>query len=315
MQAKPNVLVVVKPPDNVVARLERDFTLLKLWELGSDETAALRRVADRVQVLFTFNRYLTPDFLDPLPNLKLICCFGAGFDRVPMDYCRQRGIRATNGPDTNAGCVADAAMGLLLATQRRIAAGDRFLRRGGWLKQRLYDTTSRFYGRRLGLLGFGYINAAVAKRARGFDLEIAYCTRNRRPDVAYRWEPDLIALARWADYLVAAIPLDATTRHIINRPVIEALGPKGMFVNVSRGPIVDQPESSAALQDGRRAARGSTCSTANSHVPAELMALDNVVLTPHVGGMTHESFADGAELLARNITAFYAGRPLITPLL
>jgi len=314
MQTKPDVLVVVNPTDSIVARLERDFTLIKLWELGSDEAAALRQVADRVQVLFTFNRYLTPELLDQLPNLKLICCFGAGFDRVPKDYCRQRGIQATNGPGTNAGCVADAVMGIMIATQRRIVAGDRFLRRGGWLKQRLYDTTSRFYGRRLGLLGFGYINAAVAKRAKGFDLEIAYCTRNRRADVPYRWEPDLVALATWADYLVAAIPLDAATRHIINRPVIEALGPKGMFVNVSRGPIVDQPELVSALQDGRLGSAGLDVFDGEPNVPAELMALDNVVLTPHVGGMTHESFIDGADLLARNIKAFYAGQPLLTPL-
>lgn len=315
MQTKPDVLVVVKPPDKLVERLERDFTLIKLWEQGGDEFANLRAMGDRVRVLFTFNRSLSTEFLDCLPKLALICCLGAGFDRVPMDYCRQRGLRVTNGPGINAGCVADAVMGIMIATRRRIAAGDRFVRAGGWLKQRLYDTTSRFYGGRLGLLGFGYINAAVAKRAEGFDLEIAYCTRNRRPDVPHRFEPDLVALARWADYLVAAIPLDASTRHIINRPVIEALGPQGMFVNVSRGPIADQPELIAALQDGRLGSAGLDVFDGEPVVPAALMALDNVVLTPHLGGMTHESFADGTELLCRNLTAFYAGKPLVSPLL
>lgn len=315
MQTKPDVLIVVKPPENVLARLARDFTLINLWEMGTDEAAALRSVADRVQVLFTLNRYLTAEFLDQLPNLKLICCFGAGFDRVPVDYCKRRGLRATNGPGINAGCVADAAMGLMISTQRRIAAGDRFIREGGWLRQRLVDLTPRFYGRRLGLLGYGTINAAVAKRAQGFDLEIAYCTRNRRADVPYRWEPDLLALARWCDYLVAAIPLDDSTRHIINRPVIEALGPKGMFVNVSRGAIVDQPELVKALQDGRLGSAGLDVYDGEPVVPPELMKLGNVVLTPHLGGMTHDSFADGAEMLARNISAFYAGQPLITPLL
>ncbi len=315
MQTKPELLVVVKPPPVVIERLERDFALIELWELEGDEFAALRANADRVRVLFTFNRTLSVELLDCLPKLALICCFGAGVDRVPFDYCRQRGIRVTNGPGTNTGCVADAVMGIMIATQRRIVAADRFVRDGGWLKQRLYPATARFYGRRLGLLGLGHINTAVVKRAQGFDLEIAYCTRNRRAEAPYRWEPDLIALARWADYLVAAIPLDASTRHIINHPVIEALGPKGMFVNVSRGAIVDQPELIKALADGRLGSAALDVFDGEPDVPAALMALDNVVLTPHMGGMTHESFADGAELLARNLSAYFSGQKLATPIL
>jgi len=314
MQTKPEVLVVVKPPPVVWERIEPQISPIRLWELGEDETAALREHGREVQVLFTFNRYLTPEMLDLLPNLKLVCCFGAGFDRVPRDYCQGRGIRATNGPGTNTACVADAVMGILIATQRRLVAGDRFVRSGGWLKQRLYDTTPRFHGRKLGLLGYGYINAAVAKRARGFDLDIAYCTRTPRPDVPHRHEPDLVALAQWADYLVAAIPLDDSTRRIVDRPVIEALGPTGIFVNVSRGPIVDQPALVAALQDGRLGGAGLDVYDGEPDVPAALIALENVVLTPHLGGMTNESFRDGADLLVRNIKAFYAGEPLLTPL-
>jgi lactate dehydrogenase-like 2-hydroxyacid dehydrogenase len=250
--------------------------------------------------------------LDRLPGLRLVAVFGAGFDYIDTDALRRRGILLANTPGLTDACVADLAFGLLIATQRRILAADRYLRDGKW-KQARFPLAPRFSGRRLGILGLGRIGAAIARRALGFDLEIAYHNRNARPDLPYRYFEDLAALAEWSDYLVVACPATPATRHRVDAKVLAALGPQGILVNIARGAVVDEAALVAALERRGIAGAGLDVFEHEPQVPERLVALDNVVLTPHLAGGTRETWDDCYAGVAANIDSFLrTGRP-VTP--
>ena len=310
---KEDVLACVKLEDRIIDRMAAEFTLHKLWE-AEDEDAMIDGLADRLRAVFLLNmRGADAAFMDRLPKLEIIATFGAGYERIDLEAARARNIRVTNVPATNFGCVADLAFGLMLDAVREITKADRFVRDGAWLRQRLYNWTPRFHGRKLGILGLGAIGHAVAKRAQGFDIEVAYHNRNRRDDVPYAYMDSPLALAEWADYLLASCPGGAATHHIVDAKVLTALGPAGVFVNIARGQVVDQAALVAALRDGTIAAAGLDVFDGEPQVPQALIEMDNVVLTPHCGGLSYESGEDSVDLAVRNLKAHFAGEPLLTP--
>lgn len=309
---KPEVLAVFNLGDHVMERVGQHFTLHKLWT-AADPEAMLREIAPRIQAVFMSNMYgATAAFMDKLPNLRIISAFGAGYERIDVEAAKARGIIVTNVQATNSGCVADAAVGLLIAAQRQIAASDRFVRSGGWLKQRLYDTTPRFHGRRLGIIGLGNIGREIARRGEAFSLEIAYHNRRRRDDVPYRFESSLLKLAEWADYLVAACPLTAETRGIVNRAVLAALGREGVFVNIARGGVADEKALIEALRNRTIHAAGLDVFENEPDIDPAFFALENAVLMPHCAGITIDSGLDSADVVIANLQAFFDGRPPIT---
>ncbi len=248
------------------------------------------------------------------PGLKLIAVFGAGYERVDLDAAAARGIAVVNTPGVTDGCVADVAMALLLAAARRICLGDRHVRGGKWPAGRL-PLAPRFGGRRLGIFGLGNIGRAIARRAGGFDLEILYHNRRSNPDVPYRYFDDLTELATASDYLVVACPATPETVGRVDRKVLAALGPDGILVNIARGAIIDEPALLEALETGTIAGAGLDVFAAEPQVPERFFALDNVVMTPHLGGATHETWAAVAALIERNIDHFFeTGQPL-TPVI
>lgn len=309
---KNEIIACVRLEPPFIARLEEEFTVHKLWE-SDDEAKMLAALADRVRAVFLLNsRGADANFMDRLPHLGLIASFGAGCERIDLDAARQRNIRVTNVPGTNYACVADHAFGLLLDAVREISRADRFVRRGDWLKQRLYTPTPRFSGKKLGILGLGAIGAAVARRAAGFDLEVAYYNRTRRDNVSYPYMDNALALAEWADYLLLSCPGGAQTHHLVDAGVLKALGPKGVLVNIARGQVVDQDALIASLADGTIAAAGLDVFDGEPQVPARLIAMENVVLTPHCAGLTNESGMESIEMVIANLTAFFGGKPLLT---
>ncbi len=252
-----------------------------------------------------------PALIEALPQLEIITINGVGTDAVDLELCRSRGVRVTNTPDVLTDDVADLAVGLMLAVLRKLCLGDRFVRAGAWGKGK-FALGSKMTGKRLGIVGLGRIGRAIAKRAGGFDMAISYHDQRAFEDVPYRFEPSLRSLARDSDILVVAASGGAGSRHLVDRAVMDALGAKGILVNVARGSIVDEQALVEALLDGRLGGAGLDAFQNEPHVPEALFALDQVVLEPHQASATHETREAMGRLVTDNLAAHFAGRPLLT---
>ena len=242
--------------------------------------------------------------LAQLPALRVVSSLGVGYDGFDLADARARGLQIGYTPEVLNNCVADTAFGLLIDVARRFSAADRFVRAGHWLNQ-TFPLTTQVSGKRLGIVGLGRIGRVVAHRASGFDMDIRY--HNRRPvaDVPYGYEAQLTDLAKWADFLVVISAGGPETRHLISADVLQALGPKGHLINVSRGSVVDEAALVAALQNGSIAGAGLDVYTDEPNVPPALMALDNVVLLPHVASATAETREAMARCVLSNLDSFF----------
>ncbi len=246
--------------------------------------------------------------LAALPNLKVISSFGVGLDQIDLEATRARGIPVGYTPDVLNDCVADAAFALMLAAARGVAAADRYVRRGDWSgppSAARFPLGRKVSGARLGILGLGRIGRTVARRAAGFDMEVRYHNRRSVPDVPSAHEPSLVELARWCDFLVVIAAGGAETRHLVDAQVLDALGPQGFIVNVARGSVIDEAALVRALVDKRIAGAGLDVFEHEPQVPAELMALDNVVMLPHVASGTVETRQAMGDRVADNLDAFF----------
>lgn len=293
------------------AALEQRYDLVPLWQ-QADPKAFLKEHGGGITALVTSAALGADDaLLASLPDLQMIASFGVGYDQLPTDTIRQRGLKASYTPDVLNDCVADIAMGLLIDVSRGIAAADRFVRRGDWLKGS-FPLATQVSGKRLGILGMGRIGRVIARRASGFDMEVRYHNRNPLGDVDYGYAATLKELAEWADFLVIASAGGAETRGLVSREILEALGPKGYLVNISRGTVVDEAALVDALVNQRIAGAGLDVFENEPHVPEALLTLDNVVLLPHLASNTHETRAAMAQRVEDNLAAFFAGKPLVS---
>jgi len=237
---------------------------------------------------------------------------GIGVDKVDLACARARDIPVTNTPDVVTEDTADVALGLMLAVERHIVEGDRFVRRGDWLNGELQFGRA-LRRRKLGIIGLGRIGSAIATRAAAFGMEIAYQGPRHKPDLPYRYFAEPVALAEWSEIIAVACPGGEATRHLVNRVVIEALGPEGTLVNIARGSIIDEAALVAALQSGTLGGAGLDVYANEPRVPEALLAMDNVVLSPHIGSATHDTRRAMGDLTVDNLLAHFAGRPLLTP--
>jgi len=229
---------------------------------------------------------------------------------VPVDYCRGRGIKVTNTPDVLTDDVADVAVALILMTGRGFVRANRFVHAGEWLK-RGPELTTRLGGKTVGILGLGRIGKAIAERVTAMGMKVAY-TGRKPQDVPYAFVPDLAGLAAVSDFLVVACPGGAATRNIVDARVLAALGKKGTLVNIARGSIVDEPALVQALAAGTIKAAGLDVFADEPNIPPALLAMDNVVLLPHVGSATRETRQAMGDLCKANLDAWFAGQPLLT---
>lgn len=253
-----------------------------------------------------------PDLIDRMPRLEIIAAVSVGYDGIPVEYARGKGIPVTNTPDVLNDDVADLAIGLMIMTARRLVASDAYVRAGRWTKEGDYPLAQRASGKRVGILGMGRIGREIGKRAEAMNNSVAYHTRNPVADVPYRHYSDLMALARDSDFLVVILPSTPQTRKIVSREVIAALGPTGILVNVARGAVVDEEALVEALQSGTLGGAGLDVFVNEPQVPEALFGLDNVVLQPHVGSATLETRRAMSQLVLDNLDAHFAGRPLLT---
>lgn len=311
MNAKPDVLIVAPMFPATIETIDHEFSAHKLYQ-AQDRRALIASVADRVRGIATTGTVgAKAELIEALPKLEIIACFGVGYDGVDVDAARRHGVIVTNTPDVLTDCVADLTLSLLLAVARRICAADRYVRAGRWLQGPM-PLASKVGGKTCGIVGLGRIGSAVAKRAEAFGMRIAYHGPRSKKNVPYRYYPSLTQLARDADYLVLTAPGGPETRHLVDAAVIDALGPEGTLINVARGSVVDEAALVDALKSGRLGAAGLDVYEHEPQVPETLMALENVVLLPHVGSATRETRAAMGELTVANLRAHFAGQPLPT---
>jgi lactate dehydrogenase-like 2-hydroxyacid dehydrogenase len=309
----PEILITASLPPFLRDPLRASYRCHDLVH-AADPAALLAAEGPRVRGLVQSGGTVTPTtLLDELPDLGIISVFGVGYDGVPVDYCRQRGIMVAHTPDVLTDDVADVATALVLMTARGFVAADRFVRSGQWLAGAPPLTTC-LGGKKAGVLGLGRIGRAIARRLEAMGMSIAYTTRRPQPDVPWRHVPDLRALAAEVDFLIVACPGGPATSKLVDANVLAALGSKGTLVNIARGSIVDEPALVAALQAGTIRGAGLDVFAAEPNVPAALLALDNVVLLPHVGSATRETRQAMADLCRANLDAWFAGKPVPVPI-
>ena len=255
------------------------------------------------------------DLIAALPNLEAIVNNGAGVDAIDLDAANRRGIGVSNTPDVLSDTVADTALGLILMTLRQFGAADRYVRAGRWVRDGPFPYARDLSGLQVGILGLGRIGSAIATRLLGFDCAIAYHNRHRIDGSPYRYAESPVQLAESVDVLVVATTGDQKTRHLVDRTVLEALGPEGYLINIARGSVVDEDALVELLAGGGLGGAGLDVFADEPHVPAELFDLDNVVLLPHVGSATARTRRAMALLAIRNLDSYLNTGELVTPVL
>jgi lactate dehydrogenase-like 2-hydroxyacid dehydrogenase len=289
---KPEIVVVRPYMPEIMAVLEQDFTVHRLWQ-AEDPAALLEGARSARAIATTGDAGADAGLMDTLPELEIVACMGVGVDAIDMVHARSRGVAVTYTPDVLNEEVANTAIALLLAVTRRICLGDRYVREGKWLEAAM-PLTRTLVGKRCAILGLGRIGKAIAKRAVTLGCEILYHGRQPQHDQPYRYYADLVEMAREADVMIVITPGGAATRNLVTREVLDALGPEG------------------ALVEGRLGAAGLDVFADEPKVPEALLAMDNVVLQPHVGSATLETRAAMCGLVVDNLRAHFAGKPLIT---
>jgi hydroxypyruvate reductase len=278
---------------------------------AADKAGLLAAQGKNIRGLVQGGGTLAPtQLLDALPALEIISVFGVGYDGVPVAYCKQRGIKVTNTPDVLTDDVADVALGLILMTGRGFVRLNRFVQAGEWEKKGP-DLTTKLGGRKVGILGLGRIGKAIAQRVAAMEMKVLY-TGRKPQDVPYEYVRDLKSLAAAVDFLVVACPGGDATRNIVDAGILAALGKKGTLINIARGSIIDEAALVAALAAGTINGAGLDVFADEPHIPAPLLAMDNVVLLPHVGSATRETRQAMGDLCRANLDAWFPARKTLT---
>ncbi|MGI2035375.1 2-hydroxyacid dehydrogenase [Rhizobium panacihumi] len=312
---KPDVLVAYPLRSQQMAMLAERYTLHRLDLAKGEEREAVFAKASPVCTAMVVNGHVTVDeaFLSKLPALKLASCSSAGYDQMDVDAMTRRGIMLTNTSEVLLNDVADMALLLMLAARRRLPQGDTYVRSGEWGKKGMMPLTTSTFGKKAGIVGLGQIGLAIARRCEAVGLTIGYHTRSPKPGNDYTYFDDPVKLAEWADVLIAATPGGPATEGLISADVLDALGPSGSFVNIARGTVVDEPALIKALEEERIASAGLDVYLNEPNPDPRFAKLDNVVLYPHHASGTEETRERMAQLAVDNLDAFFAGRPLLTP--
>lgn len=251
--------------------------------------------------------------LGMFPKLEIVSTFGVGYDHVDANYARDHNIMVTNTPDVLTEEVADIAMGLLIATVREFIKADRYLRSGLWTTQQFPLSVGSLRDRKVGMVGMGRIGQAIARRLEASLVPVVYHTRNPAAGLSYKHYPDLIEMAKAVDTLVVIVPGGASTNKMINAEVMQALGPRGVIINVARGTVIDEQALITALKSGTILAAGLDVFEKEPNVPDELKAMQNVVLLPHIGSASVVTRNAMDQLVVDNLKVWFAGKPPLTP--
>jgi len=292
--------------------LAEEFDTHPLWRESDPSAFLAQHGAEFVGLVTSAMVGARAPLIDVLPALKVIASRGVGYDTIDIAAAQRRGIVVSNTPGVLTDCVADLAIGALIAVARALPSADRFLRRGDWKRGR-FPMQTKVSGKRLGVFGLGRIGRAIATRAAGFGLEIGYTDVKSQSDVPYTFMPTLVELAGWCDFLVLSASAGPDTRKVVSAAVLDALGPQGFLVNAARGSLVDEAALVIALQDKRIAGAALDVYENEPEVPEALLALENVVLLPHISSSTRETFNAMEDLVLANLRRFFKDGTLLTP--
>ena len=310
--SKPELLMVGPYPEWDMAALDDNYRLHRLWE-AADRASFIAQHADKIQAIATRGDLgASAELMAQLPNLRIVSVFGVGTDGVDLAHAHSRNIHVTNTPDVLTGDVADLGMALLLDAARLMPKGDTLVRSGNWPQGGL-PLTTRVFGKKVGIVGMGRIGQAFAKRAAAFDCGISYFSRTPRPDLPYRFFPGLLDLAHTVEFLVVTLAGGEGTKNVVNADVLNAFGPDGILVNISRGTTVDEEALLAALENKAIKAAALDVFWNEPNINPRFLALDNVVLHPHHASGTSETRKAMGQLVRDNLAAHFAGKPLLTP--
>jgi lactate dehydrogenase-like 2-hydroxyacid dehydrogenase len=311
---KADVVLIGASKPVIVAGLSPHTHLHKLFEV-EDREAFLAEIAPKVRgvaVAYMANK-IDGAFMSRFPKLEIVSSFGVGYDHVDAKWAGEHGIVVTNTPDVLNEEVADTSIGLLLCTVREFPQADRYVREGKWEKAGYPLSRATLRDRTVGMVGMGRIGKAIARRLDAFGVPVVYHSRNPQAGVSYKYYPDLLAMARDVDTLMVIVPGGAATKNLINKEVLEALGPNGILINMARGSVVDEPALVAALKAKTILAAGLDVFVNEPHVPAELIGMDNVVLLPHLGSASDYTRRAMDQLVVDNLLAWFSGKPPLTP--
>lgn len=313
---KPDILQIGPYPEWDQVPLEQNFHMHRYFE-AADKAAFLAEVGPGIRGIATRGELgANAAIIKACPRLEIISVYGVGFDAVDLAACRARGIRVTNTPDVLTNDVADLGVAMMLVQSRGMIGAETWVKDGSWAAKGLYPLKRRVWGRRAGVLGLGRIGFEVAKRLAGFDMEIAYsdvAAKEYAPD----WEfiADPVALAARSDFLFVTLAASAATRHIVGQTVIEALGPEGMLINISRASNIDEDALLNALETGKLGSAALDVFEGEPNLNSRFLSLSNVLLQPHHASGTIETRKAMGKLVRDNLTAHFAGEALLTPVL
>jgi len=309
---KPSVLMIGPYPEWDMEDLHTHYEILKFWE-PSDKDAFLSKHGAVIRAVATRGELgAKRGLMEKLPKLEIISCYGVGTDAIDLHAARELNLRVTNTPDVLTQDVADIAIGLMISVARKIPQGDAYVRSGEWASKNM-GLVTRFFGKRLGIIGMGRVGAAVAKRAMGFDMKISYFDIRKRDDLSCDFCSSVTELAANCDFLVATVAGGDGTSRLINADVFKSLGPDGYFINVARGSVVDESALLAALESGQIKGAGLDVFWNEPRIDPRFIKLENVVLQPHHASGTVETRKAMGQLVRDNLAAHFAGRPLLTP--
>ena len=294
------------------ATLEAEFAPHFLAE-APDRARLIAEIAPRVRAIARGNHVpIDKPLIDAFPKLEIIAVFGAGYDGVDVGYARERGLVVTNTPDVLNEEVADYTIGLLVMTARDLLRAERYLRDGSWARLGQFaPTPGSLRDRTVGLVGFGRIGRAIARRLDAMRIPVVYHARHARPDAAYRYYGSLLEMAAGVDTLIVAVPGGAATRHLVDADILAALGKRGIVVNIGRGSAIDEDALIKALETHSIQAAGLDVFSTEPAIDPRFLTLDNAVLLPHSGSASQVTHGAMGQLLVDNLKSWFGeGRPL-----
>ena len=315
MADKADVVVIGIPKKLIVNGLQDMFTL-HLAADAKEAEGVLAEVGSRIRgaaVTGAPEGRMNGAMMAHCPKLEIVSSFGVGYDNIDVKYAAERGIVVANTPEVLTEEVADTALGLLLCTVREFPQAERFLRAGKWKERQFPLSKATLRDRTVGLVGMGRIGQAIARRLEGFQVPVVYHSRNPQPGVSYKYYPKLIDMVRDVDTLLLITPGGPSTKHLVNAEVLEALGPKGIVINMSRGTVVDDAALIAALKERKIHSAGLDVFLNEPEVPKEYLEMDHIVLFPHLGSSTVHTRQKMEQLVVDNLTAWGAGKAPLTP--
>ena len=313
MADKADVVLIGVPKKHIVDGLSARFNLHVIPRDNAEAVIANAAPNVRGAAVTGAPDKMMGDMMARFPKLEFVSSFGVGYDNIDIKYAVAHGITVTNTPEVLNEEVADTALGLLLCTVREFPQASNFLRAGKWMQGQYPLTKATLRDRTVGMVGLGRIGKAIVRRLEGFGVPVVYHSRNPQTGVSYKHYPKMIDMARDVDTLILITPGGPSTRNLVNADVLDALGPKGIVINMSRGTVVDDAALIKALKERKIYAAGLDVFVNEPEVPKEYLALDNVTLFPHLGSSTVHTRQKMEQLVVDNLLAWAAGKAPITP--